>query len=141
VQFGDLAESDRESLILVLEGVLANVTTVTEHTSGFLRRRTTTSYHINWYEVPLKRLIVTKERYPHYEINIVTFQGQPVADQAAEYLNSISLAYDEIRAWHYNKFCGTLPFIRQLRAVYDSDPERLQGYGQYGVAVVAGHDW
>ena len=140
MQFGDLAEYDRETLILVLEGMLANVVKI-EHVSGFIRKHATTTYHINWYEVPLKRMIVMKERFPQYEISIVTFMGTDVADQAADYLNTFSIPYDGIKAWDYEIFCSWVRFAHHLRAVYDTDQQRLEGYGQYGVGSLAGHDW
>jgi len=138
VQHGDLAVSDREKLFLVLEGVLANVH-IAHHPRRF--RRSYDVNHVHWYEIPLKRMIVTKERYPQYELNVITFLGDELAEQAAAYLDIAGAPYDEIKAWEFDTFCTVLPVLRRVRAVYDSDPERLDHYGQAGVAVVAGNDW
>ena len=37
------------------------------------RRQQPATYHINWHELPLKRMVTIKERWPDYELNIVTF--------------------------------------------------------------------
>jgi hypothetical protein len=138
MQFGDLEESRRESLLLVLEGVLVQVT---ESNVKHRFRGSDTTWHFQWHEVPLKRLIATKDRYPAYEIDIVTFLGDTVKDTAAEYLTSIEVPYDEITAWDLDDFAMSLRFRPGVRAVYDSDPERLNHYGQLGHAVMRGADW
>jgi hypothetical protein len=93
-----------------------------------------------WYEVPLKRLIVTKERYP-YEISLVTFINQDFADRAAVYLSLVEVPYDGIEYLDLDTFVSILPYQRMVRGVYDSDAERLDRYGVYGIGVTAGEDW
>lgn len=140
VQNGDLEASFPERLIIVLEGVLALVVQERQHTGRF-RRTDTITYHIMWHEVPIKRFIVTKERYPHYELEIVTFLGESLADQAAQYLQRMNVPYDSINYESIDDFVMMLPYQRNVRAVYDSDPENLHRFGQVGVAVVRGEDW
>lgn len=139
MQFGDLAAYDKERLYIVLEGVLANIHT-TEHKHGW-KRAVHVINHVHWYEVPLKRLIVTKERYPHYELIVVTFLGNEIAEQAAAYLTAIGAPFDEMLSQDLDTFTSILPYQPKVRAVYDSDVERLAQYGQAGIAVIAGEDW
>lgn len=139
MQFGDLQEHHPERLYVVIEGVLANV--VVDRTKrGRWIKTDDVQYHIMWYEVPLKRLIVTKERYP-YEIQLVTFIDQDFADRAAIYLSLIEVPYDGIEYLDLDTFASILPYQRLVRGVYDSDPERLDRYGVYGIGVTAGEDW
>lgn len=138
MEHGDLETGSRETIYVVIEGVLVEASVNTQHR---LLRSSITTQHLTWLEVPLKRLIVTKGRYPHYEISLITFLDQDVADQAAWYLGLIGQPFDEVSAWDLNTFCSILPYQQYVRAVYDSDPERLDRYGQVGVSVVKGEDW
>lgn len=140
MQYGDLAESRRESLVIVLEGVLCHITEVASTKRRF-RRDTDRVWHFQWHEVPLKRMISIRERYPAYELGIVTFLGDSVCETAADYLNSIEVGYDSIETWDLESFAMSVRFRPNLRAVYDSDLERLDHYSQVGVAVMRGADW
>jgi hypothetical protein len=139
MQFGDLQEHHPERLYIVIEGVLANVV-VDRTTRGRFIKTEDVQYHIMWYEVPLKRLIVTKERYP-YEISLVTFINQDFADRAAIYLSLVEVPYDGIEYLDLDTFVSILPYQRMVRGVYDSDAERLDRYGVYGIGVTPGEDW
>jgi hypothetical protein len=141
VQNGDLETGFRERLVIVLEGVLALVDE--QHGSKRRRLRTTetVTYHLQWHEIPIKRLIVTKERYPHYEIQVVTFISPELLDLAAQYLQRMNVPVDEFLYQDLDEFVTMLPYQHDLRAVYDSIPENLDRYGQVGVAVVRGSDW
>jgi hypothetical protein len=99
------------------------------------------AYHINWYDVPLKRLIVTHERNPDLDVELVSFISQDFVDFAAEYLDLAGIPYSSIKYWSFDMFQSVLRYQRNLRAVYDTDPDQLQRYGQLGVAVVQGSDF
>lgn len=137
MQGGDLATSVQPRWVVVLEGVLALV--VQEHTRKWFK--TTSTYHILWHEVPLKRLIVMKNRWPDNHLQIVSFLGEGVIEQAAGYLDDIQVPYDSLSYFRIENFCDMLKFNPDIRAVYDSDPENLYRYGQLGVGVVRGNDF
>lgn len=137
MQNGDLAVIQPVRWIIVLEGVLALV--VQEHTKRWLRHSMT--YHIMWHEVPLKRIVVLKERFPATHLEIVSFLDQGVIDQAAAYLDNIDVPYDSVSYWDIGEFTEMLRFNTDIRAIYDSDPENLFRFGQLGVAVVRGNDF
>ena len=75
-----------------------------------------------------------QDRWPNYEVEIVTFNSQKLADEAAEFLNDAGIPYASI---------GYRIMARVHRrcvpaghpAIYDSDPQRLDHYGQLGIAV------
>ena len=142
MQQGDLAEFHQERLIVVLEGVLALVVEEVM-TAGRWRWKHdyTTGYHIIWHEVPLKRLVVMNERYPNYTVEIITFRSQKLADMAAEFLDDAHIPFSSIGYTPYDDFVAVLRYQRDIRTIYDSDPERLDGYGQLGLAVVRGEDF
>jgi hypothetical protein len=140
MQKGDLAVHHREQLVVILEGVLCHVT-VTSGTKRRLRRSDPDTYHISWHEIPLKRMVTIGERWPDYEVEIVTFISKEVAGQAAEFLLDAEIPYSSIRYHSYNDFVNTLRYRPHVRAVYDSNYQRLSEYGQAGTAVVRGEDW
>jgi hypothetical protein len=139
MQNGDLAVYNREKLVVILEGVLCLVA-VTEGAKRHLRRQPPT-YHISWHEVPLKRMVSIAQRWPDYDVEIVTFVDQRLADEAAEYLELAGIPYDSIRYLGYDSFVNTLRFKPDIRAIYDSSPQRLDEYGQAGHAVIRGEDF
>jgi hypothetical protein len=137
MEHGDLAVSVQPRWIVVLEGVLA---LVTQSSSRKLFRRDTT-WHIQWHEVPLKRMIVMKERWPDNALEIVTFTDESVLDSASLYLDEIHVPYDMLSYRRLDSFCESLRFRPDVRAVYDSDYDRLMRFGQLGIAVLRGEDF
>jgi hypothetical protein len=138
MQNGDLALSVRPRWIVVLEGVLAEVMSESRRKPW---GRNHTTYHIMWHEVPLKRMVSLKYRYPENALEIVSFLNQEVVDQAARYLTTIQVPYDTLSYYSIGDFCDMLRFNPDVRAVYDSDPENLHRFGQVGVSVVRGSDF
>jgi hypothetical protein len=139
MQDGDLELWNRPRYIVVVEGVLCRVDTVIQ--SRRLRADKVTGYNASWYDVPIKRLLYLKDRWPDTGQDLVTFVSQDFADQAASFLDEVGLQYDEINYRKFSDFTTTLIFQRDVQAVYDSDPARLDRYGQLGHAVVAGEDF
>jgi hypothetical protein len=138
MQNGDLELWTRPRYLVVIEGVLCRVEPVTRVRRW--RAPAISGYNVQWYDVPLKRLMYMKDRWPETAQNLITFQSQEFCDQAAEFLDEAGLPYDEIQYRGFSSFITTLRYQRDLQAVYDSDPARLDRYGQLGHAVVAGED-
>lgn len=138
MQNGDLEAHVRDRIIVVVEGVLCLPIQEKERKWG---RERVVAYHINWYEIPLKRLIVTHERNPDLDVELVSFLSQKFVDLAAEYLEIAGIPYASIKFWNLRMFLDVLKFQRNLRAVYDTDPDQLDCYGQLGVQVQQGSDF
>jgi hypothetical protein len=135
---GDLAVSTRQRAVFVLEGVLAQVTPTLGR--GIIRQKVTGwSYH--WLDVPLKRCVTNKHRHPQYGLDVVTFLGQQVADEAAQFFTSIDFPYDSIEYRDFTKYVQALPYQPDIVVIYDSDMDRIQRYGQLGRIVVKGEDF
>jgi hypothetical protein len=124
--------------VVVIEGVLCRVDPVV--TERRFRGSKVTGYNASWYDVPLKRMLYMKDRWPDTAQDLVTFVSQDFADQAASFLDEVGLQYDEIRYRQFSEFTTLLRYQRDLQRVYDSDPARLDQYGQLGHAVVPGED-
>ena len=140
MQDGDLSEWNRPRIVLVIEGVLCTRTERRGEARRF-RKSPILSYHIQWHELPLKRCVMIKHRYPDMGLDLVTFIDQAFADEAAEYLDALNIPYDSIKYTPYETFATALRFQSDIQAVYDSSPGRLSRFGQVGVNIVAGGDF
>jgi len=139
MQGGDLQLWERPRYIIVIEGVLCRVDPVTRKRR--FREPEVTGYNVQWYDVPIKRSLYLKDRWPDTGQELITFVSQEFADQAASFLDQVGMQYDEVHYQRFADFTSILPYQRDLQAVYDSDPARLDRYGQLGHAVVAGEDY
>jgi hypothetical protein len=139
MQQGDLELWTVPRWIVVLEGVLCRVAPIEKKSR--LRGSRITGYHIQWYDVPLKRLVYLKERWPDTSLEIVTFVSSDLLDSALEFLDEAQIPYDKASYSTLSNFCSMMKFQNDLQKVYDSDVDRLQRYGQYGVSVTPGYDF
>lgn len=139
MQDGDLQEWNRPRYIIVIEGVLCDVAPITEKKR--FRTEKTTGYHINWHEVPLKRAVYMKDRFPDNAMDLVTFIPGDFLDVACEFLHQVRIPYDTAGYQTWQQFTSTLKYQPDVLAVYDCDPGRLDHYGQKGIAVQRGMDF
>lgn len=139
MQDGDLEVSVRQHYVVVLEGVLAQIDEVVRERR--FRHDQVTGYNIHWLDIPLRRLATNKRQYPDMGAEIVTFVSEEVADQAASFLDSAGIDHDSMMYQPFGDFCTLLKFRDGLRGVYDSDPDRIRLYGQWGHQVTRGDDW
>ena len=131
MEHGDLAIHIQPRAIVIIEGVLAQVHPIKEQ--RLLRRERVSGYHISWNEIPLKRCIYLKERWPDTALEFVTFVSEDLLETALDFLNGTRIPFE--------KFCMSLRYQPDVQTVFDSDMERLMQYGQRGVAVVRGDDF
>ena len=137
---GDLETSVRHHYIIVLEGVLVTV----EKADGEKKHRWSHpvfTYHWHWLDIPMRRLATMQRRFPDVGAEIVTFINQEAAEMAATFLDAVPIGYDSLRYQPFDQFCQLLPYQENLQAVYDSDLDRLDRYGQLGKSVLRGEDW
>ncbi len=72
------------------------------------------------------------------EVEIVTFLGEDVAEAASDYMNFTDIPVGGVIPYDYDVFCSTLTLKTfRVLGVYDSDPDRIQNYGQRGILVPA----
>jgi hypothetical protein len=137
---GDLAVFTRPHYVIVLEGVLVTV----EQVEGEKRHRWSHPHfttHWHWLDAPLRRLATNKRRFPDVGAEIVTFLDQEATDQAAAFLDAVPIDYDSLSYIDLQQFCSLLPYRDGLQVVYDSDPSRLNRFGQMGREVIRGEDF
>jgi len=134
MEHGDLTIVNRPTIVVVLEGVLANVVF---STTGTFRK--TTTHEIVWLNTPIKRLATMIRGYD-VDIDVVTFTAQEVADEAAEFFNDIGLHVSTVQYHSFDRWAQTLPFM-VVQQVIDSDQGRLDHYGQLGRSVTQGEDF
>lgn len=140
MQNGDLSEYDQPTVVFVLEGVLCDVTEV-EETTGRIRKHRSVSYDLDWYELPLKRIVVLKNAYPDVSIEVVTFTSEAVAERAANHLERIRIPVNGVSYESFKDWTFSLRFRPEIQTIYDSDLERIHFFGQRGYAVSKGTDF
>ena len=107
MEHGDLALTVRPRYVLVLEGVLADVTPITQ--SRRLRRDRRTGYNIHWYDLPLRRLATMKRQFPDVGAEIVTFISEEVIDIASDFLDVTSIPYDSLSYADFHSWISHAP--------------------------------
>ena len=140
MQNGDLSEWNRKRIVIIIEGVLCNRVERWGEARR-LRKPPVLSVHVQWHDLPLKRVVFIKHRYPDMGVDLVTFVSQDFADEAAEYLDALNIPYDSVKYTPWETFATALRFQSDIQAVYDGDPQRLSRFGQLGVQTVAGGDF
>jgi hypothetical protein len=123
----------------VLEGVLATVTPIIEEHR--FRTNRVIGHEIDWHDAALKRLAVDCRRYPQVGFAVVTFVSEAVRDEAADFLSAIPIDVEAVEFQEMARFRNLLRFDQDVQQIIDSDPARLNGYGQRGRSVIPGSDW
>ena len=136
---GDLAVSVRQHYVVVLEGVLAMVTDLTEKRR--LRSDRVTGHNLHWLDIPMRRLATMRRQFPDVGAEVITFVDEQVADDAALFLDAASVPVDNVSYQPFERWVSLLPYQDGLQAVFDSDETRLDRYGQLGRQVTLGKDF
>jgi len=69
---------------------------------------------------------------------VVTFISQEVADLAADWFDKYHVEVSTTTYVDFGMFCQSLQWTTEIDRVIDSDPHRLQKYGQRGYATTNG---
>jgi hypothetical protein len=139
MQHGDLAVYVRPRAVIVVEGVLCQVQPI--KVKPRFRREQDRGYHISWNEIPLKRCVYLKDQWPETALDFITFVSEEFLETAVDFLNETRIAFDLCHYQPFDRFTAALRFQNDVMRVYDSDPARLDQYGQKGMAVVRGNDF
>ncbi len=130
---GDLDTYAETSVVVVLEGVLADLTY-----SGRVRKKLRPAEQWNWHQLALRRMVQWHRN--NIVVDVVTFVSDFAADEAGEFLVDYGYDFGAIEFRQFDLFCDAL-IVRRPTAVYDSDPLRLNRYGQFGVGTTKGQDF
>jgi hypothetical protein len=141
VERGDLGVSIDPRLVIVLEGALAKVQFRDERTRKGLRSKTAKvpTPAADWvWSVPAIKTINDLAGRRGIPCEVVTFLSQEVADLAAEYLNRYEVRVLSCEYADFDLFTSSLSWRPEVSSVVDTDPERMQKYGQRGYGVTWG---
>jgi hypothetical protein len=139
MEHGDLAVSVRPHYVIVLEGVLATVEDITSERR--FRPDKVVGINVSWHDLALRRFVTLQRQYPDVGAEVITFTRQSVADFVGDYFAQASIPYSSLSYQPFDTWVSLLPFRDGLQAVYDSDPDRLDRYGQIGKQVLKGEDF
>jgi hypothetical protein len=140
MQHGDLAVSTRPHYVVVLEGVLCDIEDITVERR--FRSPKVVGTNLVWLDLPMRRLATMRRRFPEVGVEIVTFTSEDIADFAAGYLDRAGIDLcDDLVYVSFDTWVTLLPWKDGLQTIYDSDPGRLDRYGQLGRAVTRGEDF
>jgi hypothetical protein len=134
---GDIATWTSRRIIVVLEGVL---TTPRYDEVGLLRkkRELVPADEWMWEDLPLRYVVDYSSRL-NVAVEVVTFMGPEVAELAAEWFNRYGVNVAESVSVDFDQFCRSLLWrLNEVERVIDSEPSRLQHYGQLGYSAVKG---
>lgn len=137
MQGGDLEQSSQLRMIVVLEGVMADVTET--RSGGRLRTKTVTRSY-DWHQLPIKRLSYLRNNWPGSSIEVITFVSQEVADEAADFFERTGIAVSSVSYRPFKQWVMEILWQQDIAVIYDSDPERISQYGQKGYQVERGQD-
>jgi hypothetical protein len=133
VKGNDLDTYAEQSVIVVLEGVLADLTY-----AGRVRKRLKPAAEWQWQQLALRRMVQWQRN--NIVVDIVTFVSEFAAESAGEFLVDYGYEFGAIGFRQFDLFCDAL-IVQRPTGVYDSEPSRLNRYGQFGVGAVKGQDF
>lgn len=136
MQDGDLATWTEHRLIIVLEGVLANIPQGT--VTGLLRKHVEPAPPETWGWSKLAMKQINMKVQQNQSVDVVTFISQQVADEAAEWFSKYNVGVSEVYYADFDFFCESLSWAVGLERVIDSDMDRLNRFGQLGYRVEQG---
>lgn len=137
---GDLAGWSEQRYIVILEGVMVKPKMkrgVNPIRKGLFLLHPTPSDDWEWSVTAIKQ-VVDKAQRLNVPVDVVTFEGQEVADRAAEYFSTYNIPVSEVYAMDFEMFCTSLLWRPEVSTVIDSDIERIQHYGQRGYVAEFG---
>lgn len=141
MQHGDLGTWSQPTIVVILEGVLADVQPILVEEGRFRKKLVEHGCNLSWHDLPLKRLITMGNRWADYRLDIVTFTNEVVAEFATTYLDMARVPYGSVAYHPFDTWVNVLRYQPDIRQVIDTDYERIQRYGQVGRMVQRGEDF
>ncbi len=137
---GDISNWASPRIIVVLEGVLCRP--VPPHKRIFARKATQVEADPgtwSWETIPVQKVVDYGGRL-NVPVEVVTFMGQAIADAAADWMARYDIEVTSVEAVDFDWFCRSLRWRQGVRVV-DTDPERIQHYGQAGYLTMRGQEF
>jgi len=132
MQNGDLSTWTAPRIVVVLEGVLAQIPEPQNHRTGILRKVD----HVEWppaeswgWSTHAIKVLNHKAMTTNIQIDVVTFVAPEVGDMAAEWLLKYDIRNATCEYFDFTQFCTSLQWNQDIHNVIDSVPDRLDRYG------------
>lgn len=129
---GDIATWIDNRIIVVLEGILAQIPPPTVHKSGLFNRTSEVEWASAdrwvWSKHAIK--VINDRAYRmNVPIDVVTFVDPEVGDLAADWLDKYEVRVSSCEYSDFDMFCESLSWRPNVHHVVDSEPDRLDRYG------------
>lgn len=129
---GDIASWIDNRIVVVLEGIIAQVPPPEVRRSGILGRTKELEWasadHWGWSKQAIK-VINDKAYRLSVPIDVVTFLSPEVGDMAADWLDKYEVRVASCEYSDFDMFCESLSWRPNVNHVIDSVPDRLNRYG------------
>jgi hypothetical protein len=133
---GDLATWEGKRILLVLENTCCQI--VYHH--RIRRHKQPTPMDADdwdWSLITVKT--IQRYAYNSVPVEIITFVSQEVADLAAEWFQRYDVEVANVTYYDFKTFCRSLTWRRNnIQEVIDTQPDRLEHYGQFGRQILFG---
>lgn len=91
----------------------------------------------HWHTLAVKSVVDNATRL-NIAVEVVTFMGDEVADQAADFMAKYDMPVASVESAKFDWFCQSLQWRPDVSYVVDTEPERIQRYGQHGYVATRG---
>lgn len=129
---GDIASWVDNRIVVVLEGILAQVPPPVTNRSGIFGRNKDIEWlpadQWGWSKNAIK-IINDKAYRMSLPVDVVTFMSPDVGDMAADWLDKYEVRVSSCEYSDFDMFCESLSWRPNVHHVVDSEPERLDRYG------------
>jgi hypothetical protein len=132
MQNGDLSTWVDTRVVVVLEGIIAQIPDPELHRTGITRQKKTIEWapadKWGWSKQAIK-VINDKAYRLNTPIDVVTFLSPEVGDSAADWLDKYEVRISSCEYSDFEMFCESLSWRPNVHHVVDSEPSRLDHYG------------
>jgi hypothetical protein len=140
---GDIANWIEHRVVVVLEGAIAEIPQAETPKKGLFRNRHPEPGPIppatGWgWSISAMKSINDKVVRQGIPVDVVTFLGPEVADEAADWLAVYGVNVASVEAVDFTAFCESLRWRVDIHHVIDSDPRRLDHYGVRAFSAARG---
>jgi hypothetical protein len=132
MQNGDLATWVDTRIVVILEGILAQIPEPEVHRSGIVRQHKEIEWPTveNWgWSKHAVKIINDKAYRLNVPVDVVTFLSPEVGDMAADWLDKYEVRVSSCEYSDFDMFCESLSWRPNVHHVVDSVPDRLDHYG------------
>lgn len=129
---GDLATWVDTRIVVVLEGIIAQIPPPKVHRGGILNRVKELEWPSaddwGWNKQAIK-IINDKAYRLNLSVDVVTFTSPEIGDMAADWLDKYEVRVASCEYSNFDMFCESLSWRPNVHHVVDSVPDRLDRYG------------